>query len=35
MLKELNDGRDGYSESIGFTRDEIDEFISALCIGKQ
>ena len=30
---ELSDVRDGYSECIGFTSDEIDEFILALCTG--
>ena len=30
-LRELIDVRDGYSECIGFTNDEIDEFILALC----
>ena len=33
MLRELIDVRDGYSECIGFTSDEIDEFILALCTG--
>ena len=32
-LRELIDVRDGYSECIGFTSDEIDEFILALCTG--
>ena len=32
-LRELIDVRDGYSECIGFTNDEIDEFILALCTG--
>ena len=32
-LRELFDVRDGYSECIGFTSDEIDEFILALCTG--
>ena len=33
-LRELIDVRDGYSECIGFTIDEIDEFILALCTGQ-
>ena len=32
-LREFIDVRDGYSECIGFTSDEIDEFILALCTG--
>ena len=32
-LRELIDVRDGYSECIGFTNDEIGEFILALCSG--
>ena len=32
-LRELIDNRDGYSKCIGFTSDEIDEFILALCTG--
>ena len=32
-LRELIDVRGGYSECIGFTSDEIDEFILALCTG--
>ena len=32
-LRELIDVRDGYSECIGLTSDEIDEFILALCTG--
>ena len=32
-LRELIDVRDGYSECIGFTSDEIDEFILGLCTG--
>ena len=32
-LRELIDVRDGYSECIGFTSDEIDEIILALCTG--
>ena len=32
-LRELIDVRDGYSECIGFTSDEIDQFILALCTG--
>ena len=31
-LRELIDVRDGYSECIGFTSDEIDEFILSLYI---
>ena len=33
MLRELINVRDGYSECIGFTGEEIDEFILALCTG--
>ena len=32
-LRELIDVRDGYSECIRFTSDEIDEFILSLCTG--
>ena len=32
-LRELIDVRDGYSEGIGFTSDEIDEVMLALCTG--
>ena len=32
-LRELIDVMDGYSGCIGFTSDEIDEFILALCTG--
>ena len=33
-LRELIDVRGGYSECIGFTSDEIDKFILALCTGQ-
>ena len=33
IRRELIDVRDGYSECVGFTSDEIDEFILALCTG--
>ena len=32
-LRELIDVRDGYSECIRFTSDEMDEFILSLCTG--
>ena len=32
-LRELIDIRDGYSRCIGFTSDQSDEFILALCTG--
>ena len=32
-IKVRIDARDRYSECIGFTSDEIDEFILALCTG--